>query len=117
METFSVYVGRRKANGPIVYVGTTTQKPERRFSWHRSNGKNLKFSVVAQCKTAEEMLELERSLIEKHKPELNRRLKQNLNVMLTNDQLEARKGSAEWCQSCLRRRVNPGYTNCFYCSR
>lgn len=112
---FCVYVGRRVEKGPIVYVGTTTQKPARRFSWHKSRGKDLNFSVVAECGSADEMLALERRLIDEHKPELNRRLKQNLNVRLTADQLEARKGSAEWCQCCRRRRVNPGYKHCLYC--
>lgn len=26
-----------------------------------------------------------------------------------------RVGNSQWCQSCLKRRVNKGYTQCWYC--
>lgn len=28
-----------------------------------------------------------------------------------------RVGSNEWCQSCLKRRVNKGYSQCLFCQR
>ncbi|KGB50931.1 hypothetical protein LH61_05435 [Leuconostoc mesenteroides P45] len=28
-----------------------------------------------------------------------------------------RVGSDEWCQSCLKRRVNKGYSQCLFCQR
>ena len=110
----SVYKGER--GGKIVYIGTTIQVPEDRFRWHKYNGKDLQFTVLAQYDNPEEMLAEERRLIDLHKPKLNKRLKQNFNVKLTAEQLEARKGDASWCQSCLKRHVNKGYTKCMYCS-
>ena len=109
----SVYKGER--GGKIVYIGTTIQVPEDRFRWHKHNGKDLQFTVLAQYDNPEEMLAEERRLIDLHKPKLNKRLKQNFNVKLTAEQLEARKGDASWCQSCLKRHVNKGYTKCMYC--
>ncbi|MNT45565.1 hypothetical protein D3C72_1821590 [compost metagenome] len=61
------------------------------------------------------MLAEELRLILLHKPKHNKRLKQNLNVPLTAEQLNARKGAAGWCQCCLKRRTSPGYSRCFYC--
>lgn len=110
----TVYKGEH--GGKIVYIGTTIQQPDARFRWHKANGKPFKFTVLSQHDTAEEMLAEERRLIDLHKPKFNKRLKQNLNVALTPEQLEARRGSAEWCQCCLKRRVNAGYKSCFYCS-
>lgn len=89
--------------------------PEDRFRWHKHNGKDLQFTVLAQYDNPEEMLAEERRLIDLHKPKLNKRLKQNFNVKLTAEQLEARKGDGEWCQCCLKRHVNKGYTKCMYC--
>ena len=113
-RVYSVYVGRKA--GEIVYVGTTVQNPEDRYRWHKANGKDLQFNVLSQYDNPEEMLAEERRLIDLHKPKLNKRLKQNFNVKLTAEQLEARKGDASWCQSCLKRHVNKGYTKCMYCS-
>jgi len=112
---FNVYFGR--VDGIIVYVGTTVQMPADRFRWHKANGKNLAFEVVKQCDTEDEMLDLEFELIKQHKPKLNKitHRRQNLNVRLTQVTLDARKGNTEWCQSCLKRRVNRGYKNCYYC--
>lgn len=28
-----------------------------------------------------------------------------------------RIGNSEWCQTCLKRRVNKGYTQCLFCQR
>jgi len=36
---YTVYKGL--LNGQLVYIGTTIQKPEDRFRWHRNNGKNF----------------------------------------------------------------------------
>ena len=114
MRTYTVYKG--ELGGQLVYIGTTIQRPADRFRWHKANGKDLQFTVLAQFSTAEEMLAEERRLIELHRPRLNKRLKQNLNVKLTQAQLDLRKGDSSWCQSCLKRRVNKGYSRCFYCS-
>lgn len=113
---FNVYVGRE--GGVIVYVGTTVQKPSDRFRWHRNNGKNFSFEVIKQCDNEQEMLDLEFELIQKHKPKYNKitHRKQNLNRRLDASSLQMRQGDAEWCQSCLKRRVNRGYTKCYYCS-
>lgn len=118
MRTYSVYVGRKKDDGPIVYVGTTVQQPADRFRWHKSNGKPLRFQVVGQFADADQMLSEELRLIELHKPAMNkiRHRRQNLNAKLTDDVLQARKGADDWCQSCLRRHVKAGYRACFYCS-
>lgn len=112
-RTFTVYKGEQ--NGKIVYIGTTIQEPAARFRWHKANGKPFQFTVLRQFGSAEEMLAEERRLIELYKPKHNKRLKQNLNVRLSHEQLEARKGDADWCQCCLRRRVNKGYQSCWYC--
>lgn len=112
-RTYTVYKG--EVGGKLVYIGTTIQQPSARFRWHKANGKSFKFMVLSQHDTADEMLAEELRLIKLHKPKHNKRLKQNLNVKLTPEILEGRKGSAEWCQSCLRRRVNKGYLNCYYC--
>ena len=112
---FNVYVG--KVNGEIVYVGTTVQMPADRFRWHKSNGKDFSFEVVKQCDTEDEMLDLEFEMIKKLKPKHNKitHRKQNLNKRLDQATLDLRKGNSEWCQCCLKRRVNKGYTNCYYC--
>jgi hypothetical protein len=112
-RTHTVYKG--ELNGQIVYIGTTIQEPKARFRWHKANGKNFIFTVLARYETAEEMLAEERRLIELHKPKHNKRLKQNLNVKLTQVQLDSRVNDPRWCQKCLKRRVNPGYKRCMYC--
>lgn len=113
-RTFTVYKGEQ--NGKIVYIGTTVQEPAARFRWHKANGKPFQFTVLGQYGNAGEMLDEERRLIELHKPKYNKRLKQNFNVKLTPEQLQARKGDTSWCQSCLKRRVNNGYATCLYCT-
>lgn len=114
-RTYTVYKGER--NGTIVYIGTTVQKPEDRFRWHKSNGKPLKFTVLQQFDNSEDMLAEEHRLIQKYRPRLNKitHRRQNLNVALTQEQLDSRKGDSEWCQCCLRRRVNKGYSRCMRC--
>ena len=113
-RTYTVYKG--EVNGKLVYIGTTIQRPEDRFRWHKANGKPFKFTVLSTHASAEEMLAEERRLIELHKPKHNKRMKQNFNVKLTPEQLDARRGQAEWCQGCLKRRVNKGYSRCMRCS-
>lgn len=114
MTEYTVYKG--ELDGKVAYIGTTTQNPRDRFRWHKHNGKDLEFSVISSHASAEEMLAEERRLIELLRPKLNKRLKQNLNVKLTQAQLDLRKGDKTWCQACLKRRVNKGYSRCFYCS-
>jgi hypothetical protein len=113
---FVVYKG--ELNGKIVYIGTTIQKPADRFRWHRNNGKNLNFTVLARFHDEKQMLDLEFELIKKYNPSLNniKHRKQNLNVRLDQATLDARKGKTGWCQSCLKRKVNRGYSKCYWCS-
>jgi len=114
-RAYTVYKGEIK--GRLVYIGTTIQKPSNRFRWHKNNGKPFDFTVLSQHETSEEMLEEELRLIKKHKPKYNkiRHRKQNLNVKLSKEDLDKRVGDSEWCQSCLKRRVNNGYSKCYYC--
>jgi len=111
---FTVYVGKK--NGVIVYVGTTIQKPADRFRWHKSNGKPFDFEVVHQYDNEKDMLDKELELIKLYKTQYNKKtVRQNLNVKLTADQLQLRVGDKQWCQCCLKRRVNKGFTKCYYC--
>ena len=112
---FTVYKGY--SDDVLVYVGTTTQKPKDRFRWHKHNGKDLKFEIVEQFGNEKDMLDLEFKLITELKPKLNKitHRKQNLNRKLTQEELDARVGDKTWCQSCLKRRVNAGYTKCMRC--
>jgi len=113
---YSVYVGRQ--SGKIVYVGTTTQRPGDRFRHHFANGKKFDFEVMKQCDDEKQMLDEEYKLIQKYNPKYNKikHRKQNLNKKLSQDQLDLRKGDSEWCQCCLKRRVNKGYKFCLWCS-
>lgn len=112
---YTVYYGRQE--GQIVYVGTTIQKPEDRFRWHKHNGKDFDFEVVNQFQTSEEMLDFEFSEIKRLSPKYNKitHRKQNLNRRLTQADLDLRRGDKVWCQSCLKRRVNRGYKKCRWC--
>lgn len=114
---FTVYFGYDKRTGELVYIGTTVQVPKDRFRWHKHNGKDLRFEVHKQYPDEQSMLDAEFELIRQHNPRLNKitARKQNMNRRLTQDQLDARRGDAQWCQSCLKRRVNPGYTKCMRC--
>jgi hypothetical protein len=113
---YTVYKGEK--NGTIVYIGTTIQKPADRFRWHKANGKPLRFTVLQQFDNPDDMLTEEHRLIKKHQPHLNKitHRRQNLNVALTQEQLDSRKGDSEWCQCCLKRRVNKGYSRCMRCA-
>lgn len=112
---YTVYEGRK--NGRIAYIGTTIQVPSERFRWHKYNGKPLDFKVLFQFDNKEDMLEKEFELIKKHNPSMNKikDRRQNLNKKLTYEDLQKRVGDPQWCQSCLRRRVNKGYTKCMWC--
>lgn len=114
---FYVYAGYD--SGILVYIGTTIQVPADRFRWHKANGKDLNFTVLHSCANADEMLDKEWELIKKLKPRLNNitKRKQNLNKKLDDATTQQRIGDKEWCQSCFRRRVNVGYTKCYYCSK
>lgn len=116
-RVYTVYQGRKGGN--TVYIGTTIQNPKDRFRWHKHNGKNLNFKVLFQFDNEDEMLDKEFELIKKYKPKLNKikHRKQNLNAVLSNDVINSRKGSAEWCQSCFKRRVNKGYRVCMWCGK
>lgn len=115
MKTYTVYKGEK--NGILVYIGTTIQVPKERFRWHKYNGKDFVFTVLHTFDNAEEMLAKEFELIKKYDPKFNKIKKraQNLNVKLTPEQLSARVDLEGWCQSCLKRRTNPGYKKCAYC--
>lgn len=114
-RVYTVYQG--SLNGNIVYIGTTIQKPSDRFRWHKHNGKNFTFKVLSQHDNADYMLSEELRLIKKHNPKHNKikHRKQNLNCKLDTATLEGRRGDKEWCQGCLKRRVNAGYSKCSWC--
>lgn len=113
---YTVYKGCK--DGKLVYIGTTIQVPKERFRWHKYNRKNLDFRILYQYDNAQEMLDKEYELIKKYKPAMNKitKRKQNLNVKLNDEELNKRKDNPEWCQRCLRRRVNKGYKYCLRCS-
>lgn len=114
---FYVYKGTGRKSKKMVYIGTTIQVPKERFRWHKHNGKNLIFEVIKVCENADEMLDLEYKLIQRYRPDMNKitKRKQNLNVALTDEILKLRENNVEWCQSCLKRRVNKGYSVCYFC--
>ena len=114
---FYVYKGLNKKTKELVYIGTTVQIPKDRFRWHKSNGKDLFFSVINICDSSDEMLDIEFELIKKYKPKLNKitERKQNLNIALTKSEIDNRIGNKEWCQKCLKRRVKSPYIFCYNC--
>lgn len=115
MTLYTVYKG--ELNGELVYIGTTIQDPKARFRWHKANGKALDFTVLFTYKCPKAMLAKEFELIQQFNPRLNKITKrtQNLNVKLTQAALQLRVGDSSWCQSCLKRHVNSGYTKCRWC--
>lgn len=117
-DKYVVYEGR-DARGNICYIGTTIQFPYSRWYYHSIHGKNLNFSILYRFENKEEMLSMEFNLIKKLKPKMNKikDRKQNLNVSLTPEELSARIGNSEWCQCCLKRRVNKGYSFCYFCGK
>lgn len=100
----------------IVHIGITTQEPNVRFRTHEKRKLIERFEVIAEFDDVNDALDLERELILKHTPKYSKRIKQNDNRRKSPEEIAARKGDPEWCQSCLKRRVNAGYTYCYYCS-
>lgn len=115
---FYVYKGLSN-KGKLMYIGTTIQIPKDRFRWHKYNGKNLDFHVINECNSESEMLDLEYKLIKKYNPPMNKikSRRQNFNISLSKEEVDSRRGNSEWCQCCLKRRVNEGYKYCYYCNR
>ena len=111
-----VYFGYSR--GKVVYVGTTIQHPYSRWYYHSMHGKSFEFKEEFRFDNERDMLDKEYEMIQKYHPMYNKIVdrKQNLNVPLTLEELENRKGNPEWCQCCLKRRVNRGYKYCYFCS-
>lgn len=114
MRKTTVYKGLQ--NGEIVHIGITTQVPSTRFRTHEKRHLIEKFEIIAEFDSTDEALQLEKELILKYKPKYSKRIKQNDNRKLSKTSIESRKGSSEWCQNCLKRRVNKGYKRCKWCS-
>jgi hypothetical protein len=116
---FYVYKGIPKEEGGkrLLYIGTTIQIPSDRFRWHKANGKDFKFEIIKICENEDEMLDTEFYLIKKYNPKHNKitKRKQNFNKKLSEEDLKLRIGDKEWCQSCLKRRVNRGFKKCYFC--
>lgn len=113
MRLVTVYKGI--TNGQIVHIGITTQEPKVRFRTHEKRKLIESFEIIAQFEDVADALRMEEELIIKYKPKYSKRLKQNDNRKLSSSSVEDRKGSSEWCQKCLKRRVNKGYKNCMWC--
>lgn len=86
-----------------------------RFRTHEKRKLIESFEVIAEFEDVADALSLEKELIIKYNPKYSKRLKQNDNRKLANASVSARKGSKEWCQKCLKRRVNKGYKNYMWC--
>ena len=116
-DKYIVYFGY--ANGKVVYVGTTIQHPYSRWYYHSMHGKPFEFKEEFRFDNEQDMLNKEYEMIQKYHPRHNKIInrKQNLNVELTRQELDSRKGNPEWGQCCLKRRVNRGYRYCYYCSK
>lgn len=116
-DKYIVYFGY--ANGKVVYVGTTIQHPYSRWYYHSMHGKPFEFKEEFRFDNEQDMLNKEYEMIQKYHPRHNKIInrKQNLNVELTRQELDSRKGNPEWCQCCLKRRVNRGYRYFYYCSK
>lgn len=113
---YSVYIGRDVSNGPVVYVGITMQVPKRRFSWHKSNGKDLHFHVVSTGLTLAQAAEEENRLIAVYAETLKNQRGMKLPASyLQKEEVERRRSDPRWCAACLRRRVNKGYAICLRC--
>jgi len=112
-----VYFGY--ANGKVVYVGTTIQHPYSRWYYHSMHGKPFEFKEEFRFNNEQDMLNKEYEMIQKYHPRHNKIVnrKQNFNVELTQEELDSRRNNPEWCQCCLKRRVNRGYRYCYYCSK
>jgi hypothetical protein len=116
-DKYIVYFGY--ANGKVVYVGTTIQHPYSRWYYHSTHGKPFEFKEEFRFDNEQDMLNKEYEMIQKYHPRHNKIVsrKQNFNVELTQEELDSRMDNPEWCQCCLKRRVNRGYRYCYYCSK
>ena len=121
-DKYVVYFGyskKDKEQKRPIYIGTTIQIPVSRWYSHFLQGKNLVFVEKFRFDNPDDMLEMEYRQIQRYHPSLNKitKRKQNLNSSLSAEVLESRKGNPEWCQCCLKRRVNAGYKYCYFCSK
>ena len=121
-DKFVVYFGysrKDKTHKNVIYIGTTIQMPISRWYYHSIHGKNLDFVEMFRFDNEKDMLDKEYEMIKKYRPCMNRitNRKQNLNLELSIETLNERKGDHQWCQCCLRRRVNIGYKYCYYCTK
>lgn len=116
-DKYVVYFGY--ANGKVVYVGTTIQHPYSRWYYHSMHGKPFEFKEEFRFDNEQDMLNKEYEMIQKYHPRFNKIInrKQNLNVELTQEELDNRKGDPQWCPCCLKRHVRPGYKYCYFCSK
>ena len=115
MRRTTVYKGISK--GEIVHIGITTQDPKVRFRTHEKRKLIERFEVIEEFEDVADALLFERKLIEEYNPKYSKRLKQNDNRKLASTVVNGRVESKDWCQKCLKRRVNKGYKICFYCSK
>lgn len=109
-----LYYGFRSKSGKVSYVGVTIQRPSEKFSWHKKDGMDLRFHAIKNFNTVEEMLAYQKNCIARLRPEFNLKDGEQEDK-LTQGQIRKRKGSDEWCQSCLKRRVGEGKTKCIWC--
>jgi len=98
-------------NNTLVYLGTTKQTPNRRINWLKSNGSKLDFTVISTHNTEDDMLTCYTNLTKQYN------IKPHKNVKITNDIKMNRLGNKAWCQCCFKRKVNIGYTYCYFCSK
>lgn len=121
-DKYVVYYGyskKDKEKSKVIYVGTTIQHPMSRWYYHSTHKKDLVFEIAFRFDNEKSMLDKEYEEIKRLKPSLNK-IKdrpQNFNVALSEEEINARKGNEEWCQCCLKRRVNKGYRYCYFCSK
>lgn len=121
-DKFVVYFGYSRKDKSekrkVIYVGTTIQHPMSRWFYHSTHNKNLDFEIAFRFDNAQDMLIKEYEEIKRLRPSMNKikDRQQNLNVELTKEILETRKGDSEWCQCCMKRRVSKCYRYCYFCS-
>lgn len=108
-----VYQGLK--NNEIVHIGITSQEPQTRFRTHEKRHLIDRFEVIASFDEVGKALTLEKELILKYKPKYSTRVKQNDNRRKSLDEIQSRVYNPEWCQKCLKRRVNNGYNICYRC--
>lgn len=114
-KNFTVFAGYK--NETLVYVGSTTQKPNVRFNWLKSNGKRLEFKILQQFDNVEDMLKFAQLIIDRENPKMNKRRIAICNSPITDTIIESRYDNPEWCISCFSRRVSPDFLICYWCSK